>query len=1476
MLAHCSDEVPNHVGQRGTDTTSISDKAPRLNLAEHDVDRADPSIVEASDSNGGAEGGEIAGSRTPTGLSDSSEVFGAMDSRHITSEGKDRAETLNPTVTNEATKVSPTGQTSHTSQLDDIDSTPRSEVPLTNSQYSANGDFTVQDYFAPSLPHFTSSAATDLSSRQAAPSSVDRNLLAPDVDSRPIYHRDLSTSSTASTNTIRPFHPAAPLVSDSGLPVYPNQAYSALHTQHYPPAYIPRTLRSRDSGSSQVTYRGPAASDTNLPSQPMTDLKTYESRSTANSPVSTPSLFTTPKGSPGRAEGSDEGFYGAYSSPYLHHTQRHVPKETHRADIDVDPISGRKLINHYEIVDELGRGVHGKVKLGRDLEATGSEEKYVAIKIVERISRRKRLGKSGNHEAKIKREIAILKKARHPNIVGLLEVIDDPKRKKVYIVLEHVEMGEIRWRTDGPTEICLVEWRRYQRELQAKSTDPTALAEDETIIVEARNERERLEKERWKELNRQRELGSTGNFWSHEYGGETDNEESVENGGMSRSSTGSELIKGKRLGSSAGLLFVESDPALETAIHDRPVHQLHGGENYLGGEAAQDDSGRQTPSQARADKLTSDAASDHSVSSLDSNSNGVPEHFRYVPLMELEAARAAFRDTILGLEFLHFQGVVHRDIKPANLLQAKDHHIKISDFGVSYLGRGHPDDPQSESDTAEDSEAVELAKTVGTPAFYAPELCALDDENSDRKPWKVTNQIDIWALGVTLYCLTYGRVPFHDNNTFALMRCIAEDEVHIPRQRLKAVDDYGNSKSAQHARVYHMRSGNRRAPHDLEYEPVDDMLYDLLKRLLIKDPEKRIKLTEVKHHPWVLAGIHDPAKWIAETDPAREAEGKKIEVSKEDVEEAVAPINIVDRVKSGVKKVAAALGISRNGSRRRARSSTTSLDHQPESNASSSSDIRQISRSRLDQRRPSLKPEDIAAALKASRDTEHPLSQSVTASPDVSETGKFFSAASASRPVSPGTQSEASEASVPRRPALPERMHSSVAAVGGTHRPLRSVDLSANIPEGAMSTSALPSTPLAIENHHVSTLHSIFGGAREKMLRTVRSRERNSFFTRDRAFSVDQRSEDGRGEPSLGVSNAVASGIVHLPDMLRDDMYSGSSANPSPAGSHAGSRAPSVASEQPPRGRWDPRSDVQSLSRQSSTGSMSHTRHHLNVPGSLGSTYEPFSHENEGQYSRSNPISSSQNDLRMLRAQQEQIRRRKLEEVQEREKAEKTMSDQQSLRSPVSEVETPISSARASCPPSPDDLVMAQQRQRQFLPLMEPLPAPSTPLRYDATQSGNTTTTPVPIPNVKTHKRGTGSSSSEERFPSAISQSTLHPSDPSVVSAASSVSLTYGDADADDDDDDEDIGLYMARNHNSNNNTHNNNRISSSQGTDFDTPSYKSSYAMNNAEHNWNTDHEHAAHYERYSDDDDDYDDDDEDEGFIEMVRYKSNVAKPA
>lgn len=142
---------------------------------------------------------------------------------------------------------------------------------------------------------------------------------------------------------------------------------------------------------------------------------------------------------------------------------------------DIDPISGRKLVNNYELQKKLGSGQHGTVKLGRNLE---TNEK-VAVKIVRRFSKKLRLGKAGDPSDMIKKEVAILKKARHPHVVSLLEVIDDDEFGKVYLVLEFVERGEIVWRKQTDRDVTIFEMQRTQREMANQIDEAYEIAETE-------------------------------------------------------------------------------------------------------------------------------------------------------------------------------------------------------------------------------------------------------------------------------------------------------------------------------------------------------------------------------------------------------------------------------------------------------------------------------------------------------------------------------------------------------------------------------------------------------------------------------------------------------------------------------------------------------------------------------------------------------------------------------------------------------------------------------------------------------------------------------------------------------------------------------------------------------------------------------------------------------------------------------------
>lgn len=1025
---------------------------------------------------------------------------------------------------------------------------------------------------------------------------------------------------------------------------------------------------------------------------------------------------------------------------------------THVADIDVDPISGRKIINQYEIVDELGRGVHGKVKLGRIL-PSGT---FVAIKIVERYSKKKRLGKNTSHEDKIKKEIAILKKARHPNIVSLSEVIDDPQWKKVYIVLEFVELGEVAWRESGPDDICLIEYRRYLRQSHGIQETEATAAEEHQILDEGRQKREKARRRELKQKLKDRVEGSSSESWSFEHFGEgSDIDESNFDALSYTSSTtsGSHQDTSDPNGKVDALSIPPphllpppvpddtqtADFATITGLTEATEVMKEQSDQFASGDefdtvtatglegtmyGAYDDLARgRTPSVAG-------SSSSHIFE--DFHRTHVPEHFKYVPLLTLSQARSCFRDTVLGLEYLHFQGVIHRDIKPANLLQTKDHRIKISDFGVSYLGRerSSTDPNESESEAPGIDEAVELAKTVGTPAFYAPELCHTD---TDGPMWPVTQQIDVWALGVTLYCLVFGRVPFHDHNPFALMAKIAEEEVHIPRERLKAVEKGSTSRPSSRGRMLQSRS-SKRDPFRLEYEAIDDDLYDLLRRLFIKDPRRRINLTEVKHHPWVLMGISNPYIWLEETDPTRDS-ATKIQVSQEDVADAVAQLNIYERV---LRKIGNTFGIGRSSSNRaRTKSSATDPNAATLSPAGSSSST--ISQ---DGRRGSVKPdESISAALRAAKEIDHPLAQSQTASPELYEQSHYFA-----HILGPPSGSEYSdfeadqygETSRSSRPMLSERANSAGSSSNKTLRPkdvTKSLGLG-SLGMGNMTFPALPSTPRTLDSPGAN-LGGIFGGAGRSLMRKFgRSRDRsaadNDDDARDRSLdraSVDRltdTSDDLHAEPSLAISDTVASGLLRQPDLPHSQS---SSAMPSPVSSRAASiTSPDLSYH----GKQGP-------SRQSSISSAS------------SALRRPLTASKDAPEHMTHYFSGTHPADEFDMAREEYFRRRMVEEQQLQDRPP---SAGQSLPQHI----------QGACPPSPDDEMFHRKQQEDVM--ARPRSATYDP---SATHHYVSNTPSLPASRLFT------SSSSEDHFASGLSQSTSNPSIPSVVSADSSLMPDMGD-----------------------------------------------------------------------------------------------------
>ena len=166
-------------------------------------------------------------------------------------------------------------------------------------------------------------------------------------------------------------------------------------------------------------------------------------------------------------------------------------------------------------------------------------------------------------------------------------------------------------------------------------------------------------------------------------------------------------------------------------------------------------------------------------------------------LTELKASKF-FRQLISCLEYIHKLGIVHRDIKPENiLLNKKKTLLKLVDFGLS-----------------NSYQHGNLLKTAcGSPCYAAPEMIRGKEYDGLYS--------DLWSCGVVLYCMLVGKLPFDDEDIKVL---------------------YHNIKSAN----YYMPS----------YLSI--IAQDCLRKILTPNPKKRIRIEELKKHPFFLLGEKTP------------------------------------------------------------------------------------------------------------------------------------------------------------------------------------------------------------------------------------------------------------------------------------------------------------------------------------------------------------------------------------------------------------------------------------------------------------------------------------------------------------------------------------------------------------------------------------------------------------------------------------------
>ena len=159
-----------------------------------------------------------------------------------------------------------------------------------------------------------------------------------------------------------------------------------------------------------------------------------------------------------------------------------------------------------------------------------------------------------------------------------------------------------------------------------------------------------------------------------------------------------------------------------------------------------------------------------------------------------DEARKIFQQLICAIEYCHSHGVVHRDIKPENILLDDQENIKLGDFGLAtYCLDGRF-----------------LYTSCGSVNYAAPEIVS-------GKPYSGP-EVDIWSIGVVLFTLVSGYLPFDEGNISVLFAKIKKAEYEMP---------------------------------GFLSEDCQDLIY----RMLELSPVNRIQIYQIKKHPWFTVNV---------------------------------------------------------------------------------------------------------------------------------------------------------------------------------------------------------------------------------------------------------------------------------------------------------------------------------------------------------------------------------------------------------------------------------------------------------------------------------------------------------------------------------------------------------------------------------------------------------------------------------------------
>ncbi|KAA8496101.1 Serine/threonine protein kinase OSK1 [Porphyridium purpureum] len=159
-----------------------------------------------------------------------------------------------------------------------------------------------------------------------------------------------------------------------------------------------------------------------------------------------------------------------------------------------------------------------------------------------------------------------------------------------------------------------------------------------------------------------------------------------------------------------------------------------------------------------------------------------------------DEARMFFQQIVSGIEYCHKHMVAHRDLKPENLLLDANNNVKIADFGLSNLMQ----------------DGFFLKTSCGSPNYAAPEVIS--------GKLYAGPEVDVWSCGVILFALLCGTLPFDDENIPYLFKKIKGGIYVLPSF-------------------------------------LSELSRDLIGKMLVTDPMRRISIEEIRRHSWFQARL---------------------------------------------------------------------------------------------------------------------------------------------------------------------------------------------------------------------------------------------------------------------------------------------------------------------------------------------------------------------------------------------------------------------------------------------------------------------------------------------------------------------------------------------------------------------------------------------------------------------------------------------